>query len=89
MNERFNIGGKGLKIRDPKNLAQHKILIMTGDHDRRHPRNVDETTANYIGADFLWLPDLGIEGNGHMLMIEDNSDQIAALIMEWLKKSSL
>jgi len=89
LNERFNIGGKGLKIRDPKNLAQHKILIMTGDHDRRHPRNVDETTANYIGADFLWLPVLGIEGNGHMLMIEDNSDQIAALIMEWLKKSSL
>lgn len=34
----------------------------------------------------MWLPDYGIEGNGHMLMIEDNSTQIATLIQQWLKR---
>jgi hypothetical protein len=32
----------------------------------------------------VWLPARGISGNGHMLMIEDNSDELAAMIMNWL-----
>ena len=86
LNERFNIGGRGLKICDPQNLANHHILIMTGEYDRRHPKIVDEATATYLGAEFMWLPDHGIGGNGHMLMIEDNSHQIAGIILEWLIK---
>jgi len=89
LNERFNIGGRGLKIDDPRNLARHPILIVTGDHDPRHPRAVDEATARYLGAKFVWLPDIGIAGNGHMLMIEDNSDAIARLILEWLDAKGL
>ena len=85
LNERFNIGGRGLKIRNPLNLKDHHILIITGDHDRRHPRSVDEKTANYLSADFIWLPDLAIEGNGHMLMIENNSDEIAQILIDWLE----
>jgi hypothetical protein len=76
LNERFNIGGRGLTIRDPKSLERHRILIVTGDHDPRHPRAVDEATAAYLGADFMWLPDRGFHGNGHMMMIEDNSDDL-------------
>src|SRR5262249_35849959 len=71
LNERFNIGGRGLKIRNPESLAGHRVLIITGDHDPRHPRVVDEATAVYLGAEFVWLPDRGIRGNGHMMMIED------------------
>ena len=41
LSERFNIGGRGLKIDDPRNLARHPILVVTGDHDPRHPRAVD------------------------------------------------
>jgi pimeloyl-ACP methyl ester carboxylesterase len=84
LNERFNIGGRGLKINDPKNLSGHRIAIVTGDHDPRHPRSVDEATATYLGAEFVWLPDRGIRGNGHMMMIEDNSDALAAMILDWL-----
>jgi pimeloyl-ACP methyl ester carboxylesterase len=84
LNERFNIGGRGLKIRDPAHLRRHRILIVTGDHDPRHPRDVDAATARYLGAEFAWLPDRGITGNGHMMMIEDNSDAIAAMILAWL-----
>ncbi len=88
LNERFNIGGRGLKIRDPNSLAGHRILIVTGDHDPRHPRAVDEATAAYVGAEFMWLPDRGIHGNGHMMMIEDNSDDLAAMILAWLDTNS-
>ncbi len=87
-NERFNIGGQGLAIRDPANLAMPK-LIVTGDLDLRHPRAVDEATAQYIGAEFIWLPDRGIRGNGHMTMIEDNSDEIAGLLLDWLHDKGL
>lgn len=88
-NERFNIGGRGLRIEDPASLAHHPILIVTGDHDLRHPRAMDEATARYLGAEFAWLPDRGIVGNGHMLMIEDNSDVVAALLLEWLRSKGL
>jgi len=30
------------------------------------------------------LPDAGIRGNGHMLMMEDNNQQIAERIIGWL-----
>ncbi|WP_439498430.1 alpha/beta fold hydrolase [Bosea sp. (in: a-proteobacteria)] len=89
MNERFNIGGKGLRIEDPGSLARLPILIVTGDQDPRHPRAVDEATARYLGAEFAWLPERGIAGNGHMLMSETNSDEIAALIVAWLEAKGL
>ncbi|WP_293795249.1 alpha/beta fold hydrolase [uncultured Bosea sp.] len=88
-NERFNIGGRGLRIGNPASLAQTPILIVTGDHDPRHPRAMDEATARYVGAEFLWLPDEGIEGNGHMPMIEDNSDAIAGRLLRWLDERGL
>lgn len=88
-NERFNIGGRGLRINDPASLAEIPILILTGDHDPRHPRRIDQATAEFIGAEFIWLPDLGITGNGHMLMIEDNSHAVAALLLTWLDDRNL
>lgn len=48
-----------------------------------HP---DEAVARLFGGDFMWLTDHGIEGNGHMLMIEDNSLQVASLIEHWLRQ---
>lgn len=40
-----------------------------------------------MGGDSTWteLPDLGIRGNTHALMMEDNSDEIADLICDWIK----
>ncbi|UPK25801.1 alpha/beta fold hydrolase [Bradyrhizobium sp. 195] len=84
LNERFNIGGRGLRIDDPERLRDTPVMIVTGDCDPRHPRDVDAATAGYLGAEFVWLPDRDIEGNGHMMMIEDNSDDLAALILAWL-----
>lgn len=84
LNERFNIGGKGLALRDHTLVAARPILVVTGEHDARHPRPVDQALAAYLNADFIWLPDLGIRDNGHMLMIENNSHEIAQVLFDWL-----
>mgnify|MGYP000950775768 CR=1 FL=1 len=89
LNERFNIGGAGLSLSHPERVAQRPILVVTGDLDLRHSRPVDEALAHFFQADFVWLPDKGIVGNGHMLMIEDNSHEIAELLVQWLETRGL
>ena len=34
---------------------------------------------------FIRLADRGIKGNGHMMMLEKNNQEIAALMAGWLK----
>ncbi|HEY0524149.1 MAG TPA: alpha/beta fold hydrolase [Stellaceae bacterium] len=40
-------------------------------------------------ADWIDLPKQGIAGNTHMMMMDRNSDQIAALVQEWFVKQGL
>lgn len=89
LNERFRIGGAGLMVNKPEVVAARPILIVTGELDPRHPREVDSKVAQYLSADFLYLPDQGITGNGHMLMLDDNSDEIASLIDNWLTSKKI
>ena len=39
-----------------------------------------------VDNDFVRLPDIGIRGNSHYLMLEKNSDQIAGVVANWLRK---
>lgn len=89
LNERFNIGGAGLRIDDAARVAGRPILVITGEHDPRHSRDIDGAVAAYLQADFIWLADIGIHGNGHMLMIEDNSDDVAGVIVDWMLRRGL
>jgi hypothetical protein len=64
-------------------------LVVTGTEDLEHPRDVDSNLSNWLSshgalARFLWLADEGIVGNGHMLMIEQNSDAVGNAILSWL-----
>jgi hypothetical protein len=38
-------------------------------------------------AELLRLEEAGIHGNGHMMMSEKNSDEIAALLNGWIEKN--
>jgi pimeloyl-ACP methyl ester carboxylesterase len=40
-----------------------------------------------VAAEFVKLADVGIKGNGHMMMMEKNSDEIAQVIADWLDKA--
>ena len=39
-----------------------------------------------VHVDFVKLADIGIHGNGHLMMLEKNSDQIAQVVADWLDK---
>ena len=90
MLERRNVGGSQLRVEDFGKFRDKRILVVTGADDHGHPRDVDEPIADWLNAngaraDFLYLPDRGIDDNGHMLMLEANSDTIARLIIDWLE----
>jgi pimeloyl-ACP methyl ester carboxylesterase len=85
INERFNVAGSGLSVREPKLVGGRPILIVTGDSDPRHPRSFDQKTADLFSAEFAWLPSRNIYGNGHMLMVDRNSREVAQLVINWLK----
>ena len=68
--------GRHLKVTDLSNYRGRRIL-ETADAD--HPRKLDESIVEWLNqngakADFIYLGDRGIVGNGHMMMLENNSD---------------
>jgi pimeloyl-ACP methyl ester carboxylesterase len=84
INERFNVAGEGLRVSDPVQVGTCPTLIVSPECDPRHPKQIDAATAELFGADFAWLPDYGIRGNGHMLMADSNSGAIADLMIRWI-----
>ncbi len=74
-------------------------LIVWGDYIDLYPRWVDiqkrvaryETALREQGGvvDHLDLPKAGLHGNSHMLMMDRNSDQVAALVQQWIEKQGL
>jgi pimeloyl-ACP methyl ester carboxylesterase len=52
-------------------------------------RYADALRAEGGVADWWELPKLGVTGNGHMLMMDTNSDQIAQMIQKWMADRGL
>jgi hypothetical protein len=90
------LGGDKSKVATIKNSP---VLFVIGDNAKDHPRwskirAGDVDYANALKAaggsvDFVDLPDVGIKGNSHMMMMDRNSDQIAELIDKWLVSKGL
>jgi pimeloyl-ACP methyl ester carboxylesterase len=71
-------------------LARVPILILVAEAS--YHAAYDHCTAAYLAQaavknTFVRLADHGIKGNGHMMMLEKNSDEIAAVIEAWLNKT--
>jgi len=49
--------------------------------------NVEYLQQAGVRTEFIRLATIGIHGNGHMMMFEKNSDQVAKVIFDWLQKS--
>jgi pimeloyl-ACP methyl ester carboxylesterase len=72
------------------NLKGIPILILTseaGFHATSDHCNALFLKQAGVDNDFLRLPDIGIHGNSHYLMLEKNSIQIAGVVADWLGKS--
>ncbi len=49
--------------------------------------NVEYLRQAGVPVEFIKLADVGIRGNGHMMMLEKNSDAVAQIIVDWLDKA--
>jgi pimeloyl-ACP methyl ester carboxylesterase len=90
--QRRNVRGTQVRVSDPARLAGLPVLVLTGTEDIDHPRETDEAVVAWLNAqgaaaEYMFLAEHGIVGNGHMMMLEDNSAVIADLILNWLKRA--
>jgi hypothetical protein len=87
---------------DPKQaakLAGIPTLVLYGDYIEQDPRwptirrngIAFADTVNQAGGkvEVVDLPKVGIKGNSHMVMLDRNSSEVAALIQAWLEKQGL
>jgi pimeloyl-ACP methyl ester carboxylesterase len=71
-------------------LANIPVLVVMAEAS--YHAAYDHCTVNYlrqagVKTEFVRLAEAGIAGNGHMMMLEKNSDAIAALMADWLDKT--
>lgn len=90
LQQRLNIGGAQMKVTDFSKYRGKRALVLVGTDDVDHPRELDVGIADWLNengakADFWSLGDRGVSGNGHMMMIENNSDEVAKLILSWVE----
>lgn len=71
------------------NLSGMKMLVVTAESS--YHRQSEWCTVKYlqqagVPAVHLQLGDIGIHGNGHMMFLEKNSDEIAGELRKWIEK---
>ncbi|MFC7542625.1 hypothetical protein ACFQU2_28510 [Siccirubricoccus deserti] len=87
---------------DPAKVAALRdipMLVVYGDYiatDARWPtiranglRFAEAVRAAGGTVDVVDLPERGIRGNSHMVMMDRNGDQVAAMIQDWLTAKGL
>lgn len=72
------------------NLQKMPVLVLTSEASYHAP--YDHCTVKYlrqagVKADWIKLADRGIHGNSHVMMMEKNSKDIAAIIIAWADKA--
>lgn len=70
-------------------------LIVLGDFIDQNDRwakirdNIQDFADRIPNVEVLSLPERGVKGNSHMLMMDRNSDTVAGIIAEWLDARSM
>src|ERR1700684_3079176 len=72
------------------NLQKMPILVLTSEASYHAP--YDLCTVKYlqqagVKPTFIRLADIGIKGNSHVMMLEKNNKEIAAVIAKWLDEA--
>jgi pimeloyl-ACP methyl ester carboxylesterase len=87
------------RLENASRLKNTKVLMVFGDFVDQHPRwvayrKLDLEYAAAVKAaggmvDVINLPEIGIGGNSHMLMMDRNNQEVADVIHNWLGKQGL
>jgi pimeloyl-ACP methyl ester carboxylesterase len=72
------------------NLKHIPVLIVMSEAS--YHASYDHCTAQYLAQagvknTYIRLADVGIRGNGHMMMLEKNNDAVAGAMADWLVKT--
>ena len=72
------------------NLKNIPVMVMAAEAS--YHQVYDHCTAKYLSqagvkTEYIRLQDKGIQGNGHMVMIEKNNLDIAKLVDDWVQKN--
>jgi pimeloyl-ACP methyl ester carboxylesterase len=75
-----------------RQLIRLKMPIMVLTSEASYHAPYDHCTVKFleqagVKPSFIRLADLGIKGNSHVLMLEKNNKEIAAVIAGWLDKT--
>jgi pimeloyl-ACP methyl ester carboxylesterase len=90
------LGGDRDKVASVKSTP---VLMVYGDNAKDHPRwsKIRQGGVDYAAGlqsagghvDVVDLPDRGMRGNSHMIMMDRNSDAVAGLVQKWLMEREL
>jgi pimeloyl-ACP methyl ester carboxylesterase len=74
---------------DPALVKSIPQLTVIGDNRDPAPNQAWSASINALGGNSktVYLPDVGIHGNGHTMMAELNNEQIADLLEDWVKQN--
>lgn len=80
---------KGAPRQLPRLAGIPVVVVVT---EASYHAQFDHCTVNWlqqagVRAEYLRLADVGIHGNGHIMMLEKNSDAIAAVVAGWVEKA--
>jgi len=72
------------------NLKRIPVVIIVSEAS--YHASYDHCTANWLTQagvrnTMIRLGDVGVHGNGHLMMLEKNPDDIARVMREWLLKA--
>jgi pimeloyl-ACP methyl ester carboxylesterase len=72
------------------NLQQVPTLIVQAEAS--YHAGYDHCSVRFlkqagVNVDFIKLEEVGVRGNGHMMMLEKNNQEIARVMTDWLQKS--
>lgn len=90
--ERVNYANGSPKVTDFRNYVGKRVAVISGTADFDHTVAIDKPIVDWLNqrgarADYIYLGDKGINGNGHMMMMERNSDELADMIVSWIEKA--
>jgi hypothetical protein len=83
-------GGNCSQQRKLPNLQGIPMLIVVSEASYYAP--YDHCTAKYLAQaevrnTFVRLPEVGIRGNGHLMMLEKNNMDIATFLVKWAQQN--
>lgn len=86
LHQRLGLAGGLPAVADTAAFAGLPVRLLAGTEDPAHGPEVERATAKLLSswgaeAEVVMLGEHGVEGNGHFLMAESNSDQI---LRDWV-----